>query len=263
MEGIDTAYKKWLKKLLPEPVTEYIRELKYSDENVRRYQAYCDAVTGKDGVEIGGPTWKFRYGLPLYKAVRNLDGVNFSHTTVWEGTVVDDGEYNYYRNKSGKQFVREATDLSGIAENHYDFLISSNCLEHIANPIKALLEWKRVVKPGGFLIVLVPDKRLTFDWRRDTTSLDHLVADFLGNKGEDDLTHVEDVLEKHDLSKDPWAGGFDSFKSHLLDNYHHRWLHHHVFDTKLLCDVCEYAKLKVIRSDEITPDVAILAEKSR
>ena len=41
------------------------------------------ALRGGAGLEIGGPTKLFRRDLPVYKVVAALDGVNFSHTTVW------------------------------------------------------------------------------------------------------------------------------------------------------------------------------------
>jgi SAM-dependent methyltransferase len=39
----------------------------------------------------------------------------------------------------------------------FDFVASSHCLEHLHDPSDALLAWSQVVKPGGFLIVTVPD----------------------------------------------------------------------------------------------------------
>ena len=42
-------------------------------------------------------------------------------------------------------------------ENHFDYLHASQCLEHMNDPRCAILEWIRVVKPGGHLIITVPD----------------------------------------------------------------------------------------------------------
>ena len=42
----------------------------------------------------------------------------------------------------------------------YDFIHSSNCLEHMKNPYAALLEWYAAVKPGGHLVLTVPDEDL-------------------------------------------------------------------------------------------------------
>lgn len=52
----------------------------------------------------------------------------------------------------------DAQQLSSIASNSYDFVHSSHCLEHLENPEVALSNWLRVLKPGGHLIVVVPDE---------------------------------------------------------------------------------------------------------
>lgn len=41
---------------------------------------------------------------------------------------------------------------------HYDFLHSSHCLEHMADPYVALQHWVNVVRRGGHLILTVPDE---------------------------------------------------------------------------------------------------------
>ena len=42
-------------------------------------------------------------------------------------------------------------------ENHFDCLHASQCLEHMCDPRCAMLEWIRVVKPSGHLVISVPD----------------------------------------------------------------------------------------------------------
>ena len=52
----------------------------------------------------------------------------------------------------------DAQTLEGVPDNHYDFLVSSHCLEHLRSPTEALRNWVRVVRPGGHLVVVVPDE---------------------------------------------------------------------------------------------------------
>ncbi len=54
----------------------------------------------------------------------------------------------------------DAQKLEGIPNESYDTVYSSHCLEHMRDPIEALLNWWRVLKPGGYLIVAVPDEDL-------------------------------------------------------------------------------------------------------
>src|SRR3546814_3492720 len=52
-----------------------------------------------------------------------------------------------------------SSDL-GVADESYDFVHSSHCLEHLRDPEEGLRNWFRILKPGGHLIVTVPDEDL-------------------------------------------------------------------------------------------------------
>ena len=46
--------------------------------------------------------------------------------------------------------------LAGVADESHDCIVSSHCLEHLADPETALRNWSRVLRPGGFAYILVP-----------------------------------------------------------------------------------------------------------
>ncbi len=54
----------------------------------------------------------------------------------------------------------DAQKLKGVAAETYDCVYSSHGLEHMVDPLKAIERWWEVVKPGGHLIVIVPDEDL-------------------------------------------------------------------------------------------------------
>jgi SAM-dependent methyltransferase len=54
----------------------------------------------------------------------------------------------------------DAQALPGIAPESLDWLHSSHCLEHLNDPTQALFWWCQVVRPGGHIVVLVPDEDL-------------------------------------------------------------------------------------------------------
>ncbi len=56
--------------------------------------------------------------------------------------------------------THEAQTMGGMKDGNLDFAYSSNCLEHIDNPVKALKSWIRIVKPGGIVFLSVPDENL-------------------------------------------------------------------------------------------------------
>lgn len=86
------------------------------------------------GLDIGGKPDP----LALY---RELFGKMISVRT-WD---LEDGDAQY---------------LPGIADEAFDFVHSSHCLEHLNNPRDGLSNWLRVLRPGGHLVMTVPDEDL-------------------------------------------------------------------------------------------------------
>lgn len=228
-------------------------------------KVYFENLRGKNGLEIGGPSEIFRKGriLPVYPIIKGLDGCNFNTQTIWEGKIKEGLTFKYQDERPvGYQFICEAVDLSPVGTKKYDFVLSSHALEHIANPLKALSEWLRVLKDDGFILLVVPHKDGTFDRRRPVTSLNHLIEDFENNTGENDLTHLPEILALHDLRLDPPARDFDYFKERSLNNFENRCLHHHVFDPELVIDICKYFDLQVIALNLALPyHIIVMARK--
>ena len=52
----------------------------------------------------------------------------------------------------------DAQKMEGCADEAFDFVHSSHCLEHMRDPHVALANWFRILKPGGHLVALVPDE---------------------------------------------------------------------------------------------------------
>lgn len=206
----------------------------------------------KKGIEIGGPSrfFSLKGGFPIYLFAERIDNVNYGSTTVF-GNYEQGETFNYYKNKTGNQFIAEATDLRNIENNSYDFLLSSHSLEHSANPIKALNEWIRVIKPDGKLILILPDKRYTFDFEREYTSFSHLLDDYNKDMSENDITHIEEILSKYDEIKGKVP--IEEYKKLLSNNYINRCAHHHVFNQELIRNLLEFAGFKVESQYEVNP----------
>ena len=138
---------------------------------------HIDCYQGKEGIEIGGPSNVFSN---IYNVCKKCDNINFSLiTTWWVGEKSD--KYVFKNRTLGEIYILDATNLTNIADDTYDFVLTSNCLEHIANPIKALKELHRIMKKGGRIIIVVPKKDASFDHNRQFTSFEHLLKDFENN----------------------------------------------------------------------------------
>ena len=231
-------------------------ERRMARHRLQSYRAAKPLVKGRRGLEIGGPSDLFAAGgpLPLYPLAGSLDNCNFSASTVWEGRIIEGQTFVYDRRRPpGRQFIAEAGDLEPIAANTYDFVLSSHTLEHAANPLRALRAWMRVLKDDGGLVLILPHYEGTFDHRRPVTTLQHLIDDEQRGTREDDLTHLDEILARHDLSRDPAAGDLSAFTARSMRNAENRCLHHHVFDTALVADMLGTAGLALEVIERLPP----------
>ena len=87
-----------------------------------------------NGVDIGGkpdPLGQYAGIFPLMREVR-----------IWD---LADGDAQF---------------MEGVPDNHFDFVHSSHCLEHLHDPYVGFGNWIRILKPGGHIITTVPDEDL-------------------------------------------------------------------------------------------------------
>ncbi len=94
--------------------------------------------------------------------------------------------------------------------------------------------------------MVLPHKAGTFDRRRPFTTFDHVKTDFESNVTEADLTHLQEILELHDLELDPPAGSPEQFRERCLQNLSKRAMHHHVFSPELLVEMFSFLDMRVL-----------------
>lgn len=223
--------------------------------HARSLPALRTLVRGRTGLEIGGPSPIFAPGglLALYRETARVDNCNFSSRTIWEGEIrAEEAAFRAGR-EPGRQIIAEGGDLSAIADGAYEFVLSSHMLEHTANPLRVLAEWRRILAPGGVLVLLLPHRDGTFDHRRPVTTLAHLRDDRARGTGEDDATHLEEVLALHDLARDPGVTDAAAFRARVLDNANVRSVHHHVFDLRLVLAMVREAGFAPVLAEAFVP----------
>jgi SAM-dependent methyltransferase len=242
------------KTILGPRVTAYLRSLKI--KNLPSAEKYREHLRGRAALEIGGPSEIFALGpLPIYGVLRSVDNCNYASQTLWK----PDG----FGPRYGRTFICEASSLKDVSDQSYACVLSSHSLEHVANPLKALYEWRRVLTTDGLLLLILPDKDHTFDWRRPTTTLEHMISDYENQTAEDDLTHMDEILRLHDLSKDLPAGTPEQFRARSLNNSVVRALHHHVFTLSSTLELLSYAGFSSILSEIAIPiHIIVLARRT-
>jgi ubiquinone/menaquinone biosynthesis C-methylase UbiE len=210
---------------------------------------------GQTGIEVGGPStfFSFKNAFPVYLYAKKIDGVNFSNNTLWEGKIEAGNLYNYYKNKVGVQFIGEAAHLEEVPDHSYDFVLSCHSLEHVANPIKALKDWSRVMKTNGRLVLVLPNKEFTFDNKRPITKLSHLIEDFENHITEEDSTHFEEVISLHDFKLDAFVQSKEDLIKRTSLNIKNRAVHHHVFDLALIKELLLYCGFEMIHQQTYPP----------
>jgi SAM-dependent methyltransferase len=214
----------------------------------------------KCALEIGGPSAVFRWNqlVPVYPLLATLDVSNFALHTLWS----KQSDADSYHRPIRKQFTAEATSLTAVPNESYDLVLASHVLEHIANPVQALIEWRRVLRPGGSVLAILPHPVGTFDHRRPITTLDHLLRDHAEGRGEHDLTHLDEILALHDLALDLPAGTLEQFRQRCLRNFEIRAMHHHVFSPERLVELLSEVDMSVrYLSVERPCHIIVLASK--
>lgn len=227
---------------------------------------YTERLTGLRALEIGGTSEVFsdRGALPIYRCIDSLDNVNFAKEEVWHGRESAKESFLFHPQKRpGKNMICEGNALTSIADNSYDAVISSNVIEHFANPIKAVKEWSRVVRPGGYVLTVTPEKNDWIDHKRTLTTWDHILNDYTSDMDEDDTTHVEDVIANtdRDLLLPHEAKGLEDLCRRNLET---RTVHHHTFNTALAVRIMQYSGLDVVAIDKDCPtSIITLAQLKR
>ena len=120
-----------------------------------------------------------------------------------------------------------------------DFVIASHVLEHLPFPLAALRQWYEVLRPGGVLLLKIPDKRYTFDLRRRRTPLQHLIAEDRAPATFDKRAHFEDWVENV-IGRPRGSPEFDWDLANLLQADYS--IHYHVWTDQDIRDLVEYTR---------------------
>jgi predicted SAM-dependent methyltransferase len=134
--------------------------------------------------------------------------------------------------------VADATALP-FAPGTIDFVIASHVLEHLPFPLDALHHWHDVLRPGGVLLLKIPDKRYTFDRKRERTPLQHLIGEEANPATFDKRAHFEDWVE-HVIGRARGTPEFDAQLSQLLEADYS--IHYHAWTDEDIGQIADYTR---------------------
>jgi len=92
--------------------------------------------------------------------------------------------------------MRTGGDAMSLPEGKWDYVFSSHCLEHLANPVAAIEHWKSRLREGGTLFLYLPHPDMVY-WRPENCRkhlhqfLPSQVASMLQKLGFVDVIHSE------------------------------------------------------------------------
>lgn len=145
-------------------------------------------LDGLSGLEVGPATYN-PFGL-------NTRNVGLRHQGWEQDQLERTGAYTFIH-------IEATGESIPVADESEDFVLSSHVVEHVPDLVRTLLEWYRIVRPGGYIYIIAPLRDATpTDRLRPVTTWDHLFEDFLRRLGPDDEpeTGVFSICHYHVLT---------------------------------------------------------------
>jgi SAM-dependent methyltransferase len=127
--------------------------------------------------------------------------------------------------------------LTSIPSGSLDFVIASHVLEHLAEPLGQIEEIHRVLRDGGTVLILLPDRHHTFDLHRQPTSLDHLIVEYRQRVTTVDDEHIEEFMRNTDAWSPDWS---ESERQDAMETHRRRSIHVHCWSESEFLPVLEH-----------------------
>lgn len=197
-------------------------------------------LTGQ-GIEIGALAAPLR--VPPGVTVRHVDRLDRA------GLLREEGPHSVALGLDAAAIpdidvVDDAGTLAKLGDASVDFVIANHVLEHLEDPIEALENWLRVVRPGGIVLLTLPDARHTFDVGRERTTVEHLLHDHRAGPQASRRAHYEEWARTIEgLPEERIPARVEEFARQDARHHFHVWELEHFLDLLraigLPCDIVE------------------------
>lgn len=175
-------------------------------------------MTWRDTDPQGNESSKIKWELVEYTTGVGLDLGCGKFKAFPHFTGVDNG--HHWGTDGIDVVVDTCENLGRFASQSHDFVFSSHLLEHIEDTKKALKEWWRVLKVGGYLILYLPHKDLYPNVGQEGANPDHK-HDFLPEDIESVMKDVGgwDLLRNETRDQGREYSFFQVYKKHNGDKH--------------------------------------------
>lgn len=120
--------------------------------------------------------------------------------------------------------VGEGENLGCIRDRSLDFLVANHFIEHCEDPLATLKEFTGKLRPGGIIFMAVPERRRTFERRREETSWEHLLLDHERGPETSRLGHFQEWASKvYGLKGDHIERGVTDLQAMNYSIHYHCW----------------------------------------
>jgi SAM-dependent methyltransferase len=118
--------------------------------------------------------------------------------------------------------VGSATSLVDLIEakgltGQVDYVVSSHNIEHMPDPIRFFRGCEAVLKPGGYLSMIVPDRRCCFDYFRQVSSVASVIEAYFQQR---DRPTQAQVFDQNGYASRSVANGTESIVFPMLSDPH-------------------------------------------
>lgn len=200
-------------------------------------------VSGKTVLEIGGPTPQLMH-IGFYSKSKRFDNVVKTEHKEWAA----DKEKRIFTN----DYRADGGALQAVASNaSYDTVVSCHNIEHFPDVLSTVLEWDRVLKPGGRLVLIIPYAPNEFDHKRKPHDFDHLMGDYADGTQERYRCDLAETFANWDVEMDAGLHGRTSeekrahLKSRFYEKYGEQYMHWHVFSPSLVLQLADCLNMSV------------------
>jgi len=189
----------------------------------RKRQSFLNAlvdVPASNGLELGAcdlPTVQPSFGRCSFADVHSTDTL----ISMWKLAPKDVAPVRF--------LIDPRSRLDDQIDERFDYVVACHVLEHVPNPIGYLEELSRLLRPGGIIMLAIPDKRSTPDTLRPSTSIEHLLGDHFDGCQYPSVEHimefakcwVDEVKAMSTAAAYRWAQS--NYRSGQADVHCHVW----------------------------------------